>query len=422
MKKNIIITFTLWLICTVSMQTAPAQFPINIPKIPKIEKPKQEQPKTNQENSNSENSSPNNSNKSNTSAQEKMLQVKPSTVSKIYFSNQPFGATNDGSKTSFTTGDYIYGRLETGGKTLREAFGFTPVTTENPFNKVIFNLYAYDPSEPSPEGDKEGKAVVRAIINGPNVRFTEADLDKTYWNFDVLPEPAKATTRIYYNIQNYEDEKAGAFALYSFLKDRAEPKNYLVGIEIVRQTVDFRGNREPAEKWMRIQGRLSLDFKQTDFAKIKADQEQMEANRQARINQTTADSKRAEIESRSLPDSWTLKSNPLLAGLTESNLRALYQRFGAHDAPKQIIKFYAAPAGSTAKKVVTNDLGIPKYRAWDQWFTIFAKVKFQDGKESCFYEDFRAAQEYAGGGTYGGMILVMDPRRIDISCAKLGVK
>jgi hypothetical protein len=53
----------------------------------------------------------------------------------------------------------------------------------------------------------------------------------------------------------------------------------------------------------------------------------------------------------------------------------------------------------TARKVVTNDLGIPVYRILDQWFTVFAKVKFKNGEESCFYQNFFAAEKYAGSGT-----------------------
>ncbi len=376
-------------------------------------------PKKTEEVEKSNTDKPNSENNNQNSAQEKLMQIKPSNVGKIYFSNQPFGTTNEGGKTSFTTGDYIYGRLETGGKTLREAFGFTPVTKENPFNKVIFNLYAYDSSEFSLYGDS-AQAVISAI-NSPNIRFSEADLDKTYWNFDVLPEPAKATTRIYFYIEDYEDQDAGASALYKFLKDRAKAKDYLVKIELVRQTTDFRGNEEPKENWRRVEGRLSLNFNQADFAKIKTNQETLEANRVARLERQTKDRDVAKVESVSLPKEWTLKSNPLLPGLTEANMRVLFQKYGAHYTEKQIIKFYAAPSGSTARKVATNELGIPTHRSFDQWLTIFAKVKFDDGEVSCFYQHFYPAQAYSGGGTYGNLILITQ-RRVDVSCAKLGVK
>ena len=420
MKKNLFTAFIFTFGLFFCFQNTSAQFPIKIPKVPKVEKPKPEQPKNEEVKSNNVNNSQNNSNNS---EQVKTLEVKQSSVGKIYFSNQPFGTTNDSGKTSFTTGDYIYGRLETDGKTLREAFGFAPISKENPENQLIFNLYAFDPSVRSSYGDKEGAAVVSAISSSPFVAFTEADLDKTYWNFDVLPDPAKAATRIYDGGTSIrvEDDDAGALGLYIFLKTKAEEKNYLVKIELVKKTMDFRGKPEAEDKWLTVEGRFSLNFKGADFAKIKANQEKMEANRLARISQSLEDDKQAALENEPLPKEWTAKSNPLLPGLTESNLRALFQKYGAHYVQKQIIKFYADSSGSTAKKVVYNDLGIPKYRSFDQWFTIFAKVKFSDGKESCFYQNFLAAQEYAGSGTYGNLILVTD-NRVDISCAKLGVK
>ena len=37
---------------------------------------------------------------------------------KMYFSDQPFAASNAGSKNSFTSSDFIYGRLELDNKTL----------------------------------------------------------------------------------------------------------------------------------------------------------------------------------------------------------------------------------------------------------------------------------------------------------------
>src|SRR5438045_1912467 len=105
MKKKIIIALSVVLIF--GLQNAFAQFPIKIPKLPKIEKSKPEQPKNeNKGNSNNENI---NQNASTSSETAKLLEVKSSSVGKMYFSNKPFGTTNESGKTSFTTGDYIYG-------------------------------------------------------------------------------------------------------------------------------------------------------------------------------------------------------------------------------------------------------------------------------------------------------------------------
>jgi hypothetical protein len=429
MKKNLAIYLAILAFTLSFAGSGRAQFPdlINKAKDALTKKKDKNKDKTDnpqaraEQTNNSDQSSVGNNNSSASAAtdQNKLLQVKPSAAGKIYFSDKPFGATNEGSKTSFTTGDYIYGRFETGGKTLRETFGFAPITKENPYHKLDFLIYVYSPTEYSSDGYE---TTFGPSNNGGFVSFTEADLDKTYWNFDVLPEPAKTTTILYRSIYDpTETESGGASAFYKFLKEFGAEKNYTVAIQLIKKTTDFRGNEEDEEKWLKVEGRLRLNFKAADFAKIKSDQEKMEAYKQARYSKNKADSKKAELEKEPLPKAWTLKSNPLLPGLTESNLRALYQQYGAHYTPKQIIKFYAAPYSSTARKVATNELGIPTHRTLDQWFTVFAKVKFDDGEESCFYQDFYAAEKYAGGGTYGNLILITQTR-VDVSCAKLGVK
>ncbi len=423
MKKNSILMFAFLMVIALGFQAAAAQFTIKIPKLPKIKKPKVEQPQTGSEQTNGSDQSSgenNNSDAKTKTAQNKLLQVTPSAVGKIYFSNKPFGATNEGSKTSFTTGEYIYGRLETSSGTLRDAFKFSPVTKENPSRKLIYNLHLYYVDTVyTTEGYREALA---AVINNPFVILSDADLDKTYWNFDVLPEPAKATTGVYYSdtVQSV-DEDAGPFGLYKYLKTSAEEKTYTIGIEFQKKTADFRGKEEPEEKWLTVEGRAMIDFRAADFAKIKADGEQIMADRDRISEKAFENTKNAVIANEPLPKEWTLKSSPLLPGLTESKLRALYQQYGAHYVPKQIIKFYADPYTSTTRKVVTNDLGIPVHRILDQWFTVFARVQFKDGEVSCFYQNFYAAEKYAGGGTYGNLILITQTRT-DVSCAKLGVK
>lgn len=413
MKKDLILVLVLLIALGFGIQSVSAQFTIKIPKIPKITKPEVENNKPNSE-------KPGEQNSLNDSSQANPLQAKPSALGKIYFSNQPFGSTNSGGKTSFSTNEYIYGRFETGGKTLREVFGFAPISKENPEHKLLFNLYGYDPGIPSSYGDSNGHLVVGGSNGSSFITLTEADLDKTYWNFDVLPDPAKAETRIYWLVGDfkYENEKAGALALYNFLKKDAEEKNYVVRIELVKKTTDFRGQVEPEEKWLTVEGRLGLNFKGTDFPKIKSDQEKMEANRQARIQQSAEDSEQAKIENEPLPDAWTLKSSPLLPGLTEAKLKAMFLLDHPDWVEKQIIKLYAEPANSTQPTIVNNEVGIPKYRYLRQSFIAFVKVV---GENECFYQRFTPAQKYSGGGTFGNYYAILD-NRVDISCEKMGIK
>ena len=325
MKRNSILMLAFLIVLAFGFQTASAQFPIKIPKLPKIERPKkelpkQEQPQTSSEQTNSSGQSSGENDNSDEGlrkkAQNELMQVKPSNVGKIYFSNKPFTTTNEGSKTSFTSGEYVYGRLETGGGTLRDVLKFSPITNENLKHRLMINSFLRLSKTYSEDNYER-----ISFYNSPYAVLTEADLDKNYWNFDVLPEPAKAATRIYTHVRMMEMEsEKGPYALYTYLKDQAKEQTYTVRIELQKQTRDFRGELESEGKWPVVEGRATFDFKGTDFAKIKADGDQMEANRVQRYKTAKEQANSAELANEPLPNSWTLKSNPLLPGLTENSL------------------------------------------------------------------------------------------------------
>ncbi len=52
---------------------------------------------------------------------------------KIYFSNQPFKTSNAGSKRSFTSAEFIYGRIELEGQTVQQAFKVWDPTPGYPY-------------------------------------------------------------------------------------------------------------------------------------------------------------------------------------------------------------------------------------------------------------------------------------------------
>ncbi len=123
--------------------------------------------------------------------QEEILKVEPSSLGKIYFSNKPFAENRNGSQTSFNTGDYIYGRLEITNGTLRDILKFTPITKENPKHRLVFGISLH-------EIDKTvgHRNVSSNLGRDAYIELKEVDLDKTYLNFDVFPDPSKATTAL----------------------------------------------------------------------------------------------------------------------------------------------------------------------------------------------------------------------------------
>jgi hypothetical protein len=422
MTKISSLTFALLIITAFGLQSASAQFRIpDIPRIkkPKSELPKQEQPQTSNEQANGSSSTSGGDDNSEAArlrnAQNEVMQVKPSNVGKIYFSNRPFGAINDGSKTSFASGEYIYGRLETSGGTLREVLKFSSITTANPEHRLNYNLYLYYISKDIGGAIQE---VVKDVSNSPFTVLTEGDLDKTYWNFDVLPEPSKAATRMYTYVRMLElESQNGPYALYRYLKEQAAEQTYTLRIELQKETKNFRGEVESQDKWPVVEGRATMDFRGTDFARIKADGDQMEANRLGRYKTAKAQSDSAELANEPLPNEWTLKSNLPLPGLTEASVKAMFLHDHPYWVQKQIVKLYSGPAPSRGFTVVPNELGIPKYRYVSQRFTVFVKVV---GEDKCFYQRLTPAQAYSGAGTFGDFYALLEPR-VNISCTKIGV-
>ena len=107
---------------------------------------------------------------------------KPIPGAKITFSNNPDGSNP---KTSFSSSEFIYGRLDLGGKTVYDAFGLKN-QTDVPIYYINYDLVIYQPGKEPYAGNWGGS------FN--NTLVTKEDAKKTYWNFDVLPDPTKIST------------------------------------------------------------------------------------------------------------------------------------------------------------------------------------------------------------------------------------
>src|SRR6186997_2106407 len=91
---------------------------IKIPKIPKTDSPAS--PSTTNE-PNSTETVTSNSDSSSSAGGDTNVRGTPISGARITFSNNPDGSNP---KTSFTSSEYIYGRLDLGGRTMYDAFGF----------------------------------------------------------------------------------------------------------------------------------------------------------------------------------------------------------------------------------------------------------------------------------------------------------
>ena len=60
---------------------------------------------------------------------------------KIFFSNQPFTNSNTGSKKTFTSADYIYGRMELTDETIDKAFRVTENQGTQQDGHLLYRVY-----------------------------------------------------------------------------------------------------------------------------------------------------------------------------------------------------------------------------------------------------------------------------------------
>src|ERR1044072_4031857 len=94
----------------------------------------------------------------------------------VVFSNQ-----QNASKTIFASNEFIYGKDDLGGKTVKEFFRL-PDNSKFPYPFLYYVVEVY-------KGDE------LLGQNNWNVALVKpADVKQTSLNFDVLPDPAKATT------------------------------------------------------------------------------------------------------------------------------------------------------------------------------------------------------------------------------------
>ncbi len=176
---------------------------------------------------------------------------------KMYFSNKPFTTSNTGSKKTFNSSEYIYGRIELDGKTVKEAFKVWDPSDGYPYSFLLYRIFIFH------NGEEMGQNTLNICL------LEQKDKNKTYLNFDVLPEPSKATT-VMSGIERFD---AGLFAapLYSLINSNnfKEEGEFRIVVKFYYESYDAWGTRELVEKWPKLEDEFSFMFSIKDVAMIK---------------------------------------------------------------------------------------------------------------------------------------------------------
>ena len=385
-------------IATFFAAPAVAQFTIPKIKIPKI--PKKDAPAnpTTADNpvttSNPDSSSP--------GQRDDNVRGAPISGAKITFSNNPDGSNP---KSSFSSSEYIYGRLDLGGRTMYDVFGWKALGDAK-FYYLNYDIQVWKPGE-KPWDNWSGHSYTLV---------SKEDAQKTYWTFDVLPDPSKISTigsAIADELQYYN----GGRSIYSKWYDEASARStfpqsgtYSIDVTLFGDSYDDWGKPTGSiEKYPTASAAFAFQFSGADGPTLVANSKKAHASVEAAKN-------RREML-HAMPDWWYKPAT----GVTDAKLapaRLVPQIKGFIGQwnltyMKHMIINFTGPLWVIEK----NDLGIPEYRMVKPYIYII----YKDPKDSsCQVGALYMRESYSGAGTYGAPYLggIRDVQYIDCAVVK----
>ena len=295
---------------------------------------------------------------------------------KMYFSDKPFTNNHDGSKTSFKSSDFIYGRIELdNNQTLLDAFKMSSIKT-----KYYYLRFWVNSNKNGQEMGSKNSWEYLLIKN-------EADVKKSYLNFDILPSPTAATSALC-GLEDFTSNIAGG-PLYFIINQSSFPDDgeYNIDVRLFLETYDGWGKMQDYDKWPEVRSDFKFNFNSNDIQTLKK-------------NGEAGDElvRRNTFRSSKLPDHFSNSvklSDPMLSN---ANISAVLKR----DLPGRsmtLLKFAVGSYTGALWQIEKNDLGLILRRFVTP--DIYVAYKFDN---DCYTGYVRLWQEYQGGGKYGPLI------------------
>jgi hypothetical protein len=308
----------------------------------------------------------------------------------FYFSNKPFSNGHEGAKTSFKSNEFIYGRLELEGKTIREAFQLNSIK-EGP-HYLFYHVASY-------KNDRQTgstNSIYKVLL------VKEDQLNSKWLNFDILPEPSKATSRL--GLVNElgvgEFDIAAAAPLYAIMRPENFSTNdqYTIYTQFYMKARDGWGNIvNDDNKWPYAEGSFSFTFNSNDVTAIQN-------------NATAVREKLNTVKVDKLPDYF---SNPIKISDPTVTVAKVSPLIKNYLSDYEILKIAIQPA-SSMWSVVKNDLGLVSYRYVTGYYRIVYK---KDGK--CQLGSVRVLQDHIDKGKYGNLYCKFWGDEGELDCANL---
>lgn len=312
---------------------------------------------------------------------------------KFYYSDKPFTNSNEGAKTNFHSGEFIYGRLEFANKTLKEAFHLENIKN----GPYYLQYYAVSYRGNQMQGEPNRFSTIR---------IENSQLNNKWLNFDVMPDPSKASSLIgfaakYGEIGIEESAKFFSAPLYQIIVERSFPANdsYTIYTQFNMPVMDGWGKLLPEKDWPVAEGSFTFSFDAKDVAAIRNNETQA----LAKINTVTVDK---------LPAYFAKPVSISDPTVTVAKVTPLIKNYLGGDG-YEVLKVAIEPAASMWS-VVKNEVGIQSYR----YVTGYYKIVYRkDGK--CSLGSVRVFQDYIGNGKYGNLYCKFWGDEGDIDCSKV---
>lgn len=373
-----------------------AQFPIKLPEIPKIRIEKR-QSGGDSGNTTSSPSSPSSTSPSSNSSSSRASGLEggvPVPGARMYFSTTPFTDSSAGAKSTFTSQEFIYGRLELD-RSISDAFGLGNMQNRD-YYYIKYSVVV---------GDNESW---QSHPNGGTFLYlTKDDVKKNFLNFDVLPDPNNVSTS-FAGIDELWNYGSAAYLVGKYDAQSKFPKNgdYRIRIVLYQNLFDDYGKpRFDSAPLPYAAGQFTFQFAARDFQALIANSEKATANLGAAKN------KREMLKA--LPAWWGKAKAPADAKLSAARLTPLLNDYANRWGRAYLGKFVWDNDSLPIWRIQKDELGLPKYRYATSIWAIYKDNK--DGM--CYLGSHSIREDYSGGGTYGQMYLNTMGDRTYIDCA-----
>lgn len=295
-------------------------------------------------------------------------EMNPVPGAKVYFSSTPFTIGHEGSKTSFTSADFIYGRLELNNQTLSNAFNMSSIKTGRYY--LRFRVSAFKNGE-----QKESYNLWDYLLIKPEIK------KNTWLNFDIFPEPAKATS-VLCGTETFNSNVAAA-PLYHIINREHFPENgeYTIKVRLFLESYDAWEKKEELEKWPVADGEFSFQFNAKDVQAIRKN-----ATAANEVITNTA------FRLKKLPEYFYKSAAVNDPELTSAKIGAILKR---DLTDRTILKYSIAEYSGTVWQIEKDATGLIKRK----YVTPDIHIAYKwNGK--CYAGVARLWKEYAGGGNY----------------------